>query len=336
MRNIIKLAVLIVLLLPSLSAIAQTNGRIVKGVIIDEGGKPFPSAVIVSDDGSEFEPAQDGSFSIQVSSHCRYLTFSAPFYHDVKMEIDGSFLYVKMIEDKEAREKAEKARLGKEEKERLEEEARIKAEETARQKVVRDSLAAEVKAQIEANRRKKDADYDDLFVNKGFTHSIRMSYANQLDKCVIVYQYSGYREYGSLLPFLFDYSLSYMINRLFSVGIGAGVLFNAKSISIVGDEFASLDFKETRLDVPMFATMAAHFGRWKTRPSIAISGGYYLLSNVVLIEGAIGVEFRIENSRSIELDAFVKSIPYPFVDQEQGIGYYKIAISPGVAVCFNF
>ena len=252
--------------------------------------------------------------------------------------------------EEEARIKAEQARLAAEEKARKEAEAKAKAEEEARKKAEQARLAAEEKArkeaeakakaearaQAKAERQAKDSTYSSRFFNKGLAHSVRVSYASQLSKCEIGYLYSGYRSYASLHPFSLDYTLSYKVNRVFSIGVGVGVMFNAKSITIVGDEILSAGFKERRLDVPVFATMGLHFGRWRVRPSISASIGYYPLSRVVLGEGTLGMEFRLGRRPSIEVGALVKTTPYPSFDLQLESCKYKAAISPGVAVRFNF
>ena len=237
----------------------------------------------------------------------------------------------------EARLKAEEeARIAAEEKARKEAEAKAKAEENARLKAEKQRQAAEAKAQAKAVRQEKDAAYNEKYCNRGLAHSVRVSYAYQLAKVDMYYVYSGYRGFNTLHPMQLDYALSYKINRFVSVGAGVGALFDLLSVSIVGDNFVCPDFKEHRWDIPVFATASFYFGRWRVRPSVSLYGGYYPMSRVVLAEGMVGVECRLGRKLSLEAGGLVKTTPYPYIDTEKNIGGYKMAISPGAAVRFNF
>lgn len=305
MKSRVLFATLLLLILSIIPGHAQSV-RVVRGMISDASGNPLKEVKIITPDGDEFPLTDAGQFEIRISTQVRVLTFSAPFYRDVQKAVDGTYMQVVMTYDTSA--------LPKEEKERLE---------------------ADAKARTQAGRQEKEAAYNEKYFNKGLAHSVRVSYAYQLAKCETAYTYSGWRSYGPLHPFSLDYTLSYKINRIFSVGIGAGILFDAKSITIVGDKFICPNFKERRLDLPVFATAAAYFGRWKVRPTIALSAGYYTFSRVILAEGMLGMEFRLGRRPSVEVGALVKTSPYPSFDMEQKTGKYKMAISPGAALRFN-
>lgn len=348
----------ILLLVIPLSLCAQ-NQRIVKGYVYDANGRPLPGAT-VSPVGSNTLyqlHESDGSFSISVSFAYNQLTASCSGYVPVTKEIDGSYLLFYLQVDVEA----ERARIAAEERARREEEARIraeedakiraqkeeeariKAEETAKIRAEQERLAAEAKAKRDAEksrkkalRQEKDSTYNVKFKNHGLAHSVRASYAYQLAECRTAYFYSGFREYGSLHPLQLDYALSYKINRIFSVGAGVGIMFNSRSVFIVGDEFVCSGFKEHRIDVPVFAVVSAYFGRWKVRPAVSVFGGYYPLSRVTLVEGLLGAEYRLARKLSLEVGVFVKTTPYPYFDMENETGGYTMAISPGAAVRFNF
>lgn len=382
------LALLLFVLSPTFSR-AQSI-RVVRGIISDTGGKPLNEVTIKAQTGEVFQLTDVGGFEIRVSSYCRSLTFSSPYYIDCQHEVDGSFLNIVMEYDNESRlkeekarqeaekerltaeekarkeaeakvkaeeekkAKAEKERLAAEEKARKEAEAKIKAEEEAKEKAKREAEAkakseeaarikaekerevADAKAKAKAERQAKEAAYDKLYANKGLAHSIRISYAYQIASCEACYLYSGYREYGALHPFSIDYTLSYKISRVFSVGVGVGVSYNAQSITILGDQFIYPDFKEHRLDIPFFAMVDMRPGRSRVRPSVALSVGYYPLSNVLLAEGMLGVEYRLGRRPSIEAGILCRTTPYPSFDNMNEPGSYKMAISPGLALRFNF
>lgn len=357
-----RIPVLIFLLMTLFPVLSLSQSiRVVRGVISDAEGKALNEVTIKAQTGEVFQLKDVGSFEIRVSSYCRSLTFSSPFYLDCQREIDGSYLNIVMEYDNEARLKEEKARQdaekerrAAEEKARKEAEAKLKAEEEAKEKTKKEAEAkakseeaarikaekerevADAKAKAKAERQAKEAAYDKLYANKGLAHSIRISYAYQIASCEACYLYSGYREYGALHPFSIDYTLSYKISRVFSVGVGVGVSYNAQSITILGDQFIYPDFKEHRMDIPFFATVDMRPGRSRVRPSVALSVGYYPLSNVLLAEGMLGVEYRLGRRPSIEAGILCRTTPYPSFDNMNELGSYKMAISPGLALRFNF
>ena len=265
--------------------------------------------------------------------------------------------------EEEARIKAEKdAKKAAEAQAKAEEEARIKAEkeaeakakaeQQAREKAEKERLAAieqarkdaeaqalaQKKAEAKALRQGKDAAYNEKYRNKGIEHSVDISYSYPLKKCEVYYHYSGRREYGTLHPFELDYTLSYRINRSVSVGAGAGLLFNAKSITIINDYFSPVyeKFEERRLDIPIFGAVKITPLRKSIRPVIGGSAGYYLLSRTLMWEGDLGAEFRISRRAAAHLLLSVRSTPYPYFNETERIARYQPAISPAVKVGFSF
>lgn len=336
--------------------------RPVKGTVQDENGQSIPNVVIKASTGEEFSPKADGSFDIVVPYGCRLLTFSAPFYFEKTLEVDGSYLLVRLKHDRnaeekvrkeaEAKAKAEAEAKAKAEKERL---ATAKAEEEARVRAEKERLAAEEKARKEAEAAAKaEAEakaraahkakmaelnnaYNERFVNKGLEHELSISYAYHLNSSDFIYKYSGHRHYTTLHPFELDYTLNYKFGRLFSVGVGTGVLFNAKSVTIVGDEiedsFAEAEFKEKRLDIPVFATAKFRPFRTTVRPVVQLSGGYYLLSSSIMAEAALGAEYRLAEKGTIGISGFAKLLPYP---DSRFVGGYQFSISIGAKTTFCF
>ena len=130
--------------------------------------------------------------------------------------------------EQQAREKAEKERLAAIEQARRDSVARVeKARKDAEAQVL-----AQKKAETKAIRQEKEGAYNEKYRNKGIEHSVDISYSYPIQKCEVYYHYSGRREYGVLHPFELDYTLSSRINRIVSVGAGAGLLFHAQSITI--------------------------------------------------------------------------------------------------------
>lgn len=343
MRLKISLPIVLLFLL-TLAAQAQ-NIRVVRGAIVTEDGTPLKNVIVETDNGSKFDPQEDGSFEIRVPTTTRSLYFKAEGYTTISREIDGLYMLVKMAIDKEAVKKAEQAAKEQEEqaeKVRKDAEAKLKAEEDARIKAEKERQAAEVKAQKKEARQKKDALYDEQYRNKGLEHAVDISYSYPLYECDVYYHYSGYKEYGTLHPFELDYTLSYRINRFVSVGAGVGFLFHAKSLIIVHDYFSTdygpeyAEFKEKRYDIPIFGAIRITPLRKRLRPVISGYCGYYLFSRTLMWEGDLGVEFRISRRTAAHICLSARSTPYPyFKETDEKAGYFA-AISPSVKIGFSF
>jgi hypothetical protein len=254
-----------------------------------------------------------------------------------------------------AAERAEKERLAAEEKARKDAETAAKEEEEAKARAEQERLDAEKRAQMEAEEAARaealakeraerkaqiaalDKAYNERFANKGFEHELSISYSYNLRTADFTYTYSGNRHYGTLHPFEVDYSLNYKFGRAFSMGVGAGVLYHAKSVTIIGDEiiggFADADFQEKRLDIAVLANMKIRPLRTAVRPVLQLSGGYYLLTGSWMGEAAVGAEFRLARRGAIGLSALVKSLPYP---DDRYWGGYFYALSIGTKTTFSF
>ena len=337
------LTTLFLMLSANLCLFAQTNTRLVKGSIQDENGRPKADVVITTDMGNQYKPEEDGSFEIRVPFQCRFIVISAQYYFDGKYEIDGSYILARLKKDKDAEGKARK-----------EAEAKAKEEEIARQKAEKERLAAEEKARKEAetkakkekasqapkktNPKAKESAAPGQFKTKGLEHSISLSYGYQLGKGTVKYQNSGSWVYYGLHPYSLKYSLAYMFNQHISVGAGAGVMFNALGLSIDGDTFSSEygPFEEKRLCVPVFAEIKYRPLKSKVRPVVDILGGYYLLSNVIYGEGAVGCEYRFGRNMAVNACVTFSTTPYPVFKLEENTAYYGIALTPGVKIGFTF
>ena len=345
MRARIFLVILFLLTSPFLSCYAQ-DLIIVRGEVTDTQGKPLKELLIKTPQGIEYHLKNVGQFEILVPSNCRYLTFHSPLYYDFKKEIGESFLEVVMIyegdevyQQKKKEEELERMRVEQEQKtaEKKAEQERKAAEKKAEQ----ERKAAEAKANKEARglvREEKNAVYDSLYRNRGIEHSVDISYSYPLLKCDVMYAYSGYREYGNLHPFELDYTLSYRINRLISIGGGFGGLIHAKSITIVNDSFSSVygDFKEKRFDIPVFASFRLTPCRSRVRPMVGGAIGYCFFSKTLFWEGNLGADIRMTQRLSAHFCLSVRSTPYPYFKEVEGTAGYEAAISPAFKVGFSF
>ena len=167
-------------------ALVAQNTRSAQGIVFDQNGVPMAEAKLttVGFNSSALSGA-DGTFNITVSPYAKFIEVSKEGYLPVQVEIDGSYLIVRLRVDKKyaenkakaeeearkaaeaekarlaeeaeaarlAAEAAEQARLEAEERKRIEEERRIAAEKAAAEKAERDRLAAEAKAKAEEEKR---------------------------------------------------------------------------------------------------------------------------------------------------------------------------------------
>lgn len=327
--------------------------RVVEGRVVNEDGVPIEGASIsVKNLDQTYKSDAYGNFSIKIPYGCNYISATYTDHITATAEIDGSYMILKLKYDVDGVKLREEARLraqqdsinaanaiavaalaaaAKAEKERIatEEQARKDAEAKAK---------AEAKAEKRAAAKAKDDAYNEKFKNKGLVSSIDFSYVYELSSSdVLVYKYSGYRTYGNLSPMQLTYTLSYKFNRWISLGIGAGALFNAKSITIVNDSFASPNenFKEQRLDIPIFMDIKVNFLRTRVRPYISLSGGYYFLSKTPMGEGGIGCEIRFSKNYSFHIQASASLTPWPWFRNNYPAEYTAI-INPGISVGFDF
>lgn len=337
-----KRLIILAMLLPAFCCVSLgQNLRTVKGRVVDINGTPVPGVKVTAlDSEGACESDDKGNFALQVPYSCREVNAEKKDYFPAKAEIDGSFLILKLKYDTEGVRRREEAA-------RIVEEAKRKMAAEAEAKAVRDSLAAVERARKEAEalaREKKkaevaelDSKYDERFKNKGLAHSVDVSYMFEaISQHPIIYRYSGEREYGALHLLQLTYTLSWKFNRLVSLGVGAGVLFNSKSITIVNDEFygAAADFKERRVDVPVFLNLRTNFCRTAVRPYISLTGGFYCLSKTLLVEAGLGCEYRFSKAGAVRIQASANMVPWPEWNDETI--RYKSLCAPGVKLGFDF
>ena len=167
-------------------ALVAQNTRSAQGIVFDQNGVPMAEAKLTTVGfNSSALTGADGTFNITVSPYAKFIEVSKEGYLSVQVEIDGSYLIVRLRVDKKyaenkakaeeearkaaeaekarlaeeaeaarlAAEAAEQARLEAEERKRIEEERRIAAEKAAAEKAERDRLAAEAKAKAEEEKR---------------------------------------------------------------------------------------------------------------------------------------------------------------------------------------
>ena len=86
-------------LLLTMTAVGQ-NSRLVKGYVQDEDGEPLAGAIIKSEsDGIQVTSGNNGAFEMRVSPYTRYLIVSREEYLTERVEIDGTYIIVRLSFD---------------------------------------------------------------------------------------------------------------------------------------------------------------------------------------------------------------------------------------------
>lgn len=335
----------VVSVLFSFVASAQNN-RVVRGVVFDDTRKPMEGVVILADmSGEKTETLKDGTFQISIPQFSKKITASLDGFISHSLEVDGSYLVFTLKVDKDyakrlaaqrqLREKEVadslalvKKKMRKAEKERLaadvvreKESQRAETErrniERRRAEFVKDSIADLEAKRISAVKKsaRKDAiaEYDRKYRNHGLVNSIELSYGYQLYVRSAVFQNSGKRKYGDLTPLQATWSIGYSFGYIGSLSVGAGILYNVRTPLVIGDSLIPEygDFKEHRLDVPVFLNGKIYMTRTRIQPMLSVSGGIYAISRVPLADIGLGANFRAGKRCSAYLLANFDFTPWP-------------------------
>lgn len=189
--------------------------------------------------------------------------------------------------------------------------------ERRRAEFVKDSIAdieaKRISAVKKSARKNAIAEYDRKYRNHGLVNSIGLSYGYQLYVRSAVFQNSGKRKYGDLTPLQATWSIGYSFGYIGSLSVGAGILYNVRTPLVIGDSLIPEygDFKEHRLDVPVFLNGKIYMTRTRIQPMLSVSGGIYAISRVPLADIGLGANFRAGKRCSAYLLANFDFTPWP-------------------------
>ena len=237
--------------------------------------------------------------------------------------------------EKEAAAKAkaeEQARLAAEK----EAAAKAKAEEQARlaamKKAKADSLAkAKADAKAEAllanseNYRPEPQRVRVVSATRGIVKSFEVNYSYPIivGNNQIVYENLGVRNYSTLHPVEFNYSIGYRFNDWFSVGVGAGLTYDLVDLRNYGDAFIP-DYVDNRvkaiknyssLSIPLFVNAKFYMSTGKVQPMISISGGLYVpvpfvyMQNMWLFDAGVGCNFKMGKKSGVYVLLSIATVP---------------------------
>ena len=312
-----RLTILILSIISSSILFAQ-DYREVQGRVIDQDGHPVADARVVCNAECVCVTGADGLFNFRTTIYSRDIEVNVAGFITRRVDIDGSFLTVRLQKDLTyyvklaAKQKAEeKARIAAEKDARSAEEKRI-AEEAAR-------IKAEENAKLTAERKAKQLQlteaYNKKYRNKGFVHSLECSYLPQPNVSGhVIYTNLGHRDYGNLHPVQLDYRFGYRFNNSFMLNLGVGILVHTVNLTACGDTFIYGNVDYRPFDIPVFANFRATLTRGKVQPIVVVSAGVYTLSPTFLIEVGVGVNYRISKRSNVYFTLSANSTPWVSID----------------------
>lgn len=329
--------VILYVILTSISFIcAAQNTRVVKGTVYGDSSTAIAGATVYAVGADVYAKTDNnGSFAITIPGSVTELQVEARAYHTLTLQISGEFMVFNMTLDETYASRAYQY---------------ASAElDAAKKAMSRDALKAKEKAEKLARRRQLDSLYNLKYKNSGLVHSFEISYGYQLAHEKVAYKNLGFREYGSLNPIEFRYTLSYKFNYFFSAGIGTGIQYQLVNLldypdvidpGYIGHE----DF--TPVNVPVFLNIKAYLTRGKLQPIVSVSGGIYCPNMEGMIDAGIGLNFRISRLSNAYLLFSMRSTPYGDFRQYASSGggmnrdfsvyYTSVAWTPSVKLGYTF
>jgi hypothetical protein len=174
-------------------------------------------------------------------------------------------------------------------------------------------IKAKERAERIARRRQLDSLYNLKYKNSGLVHSFEVSYGYQLANGKVAYKNLGFREYGSLDPVEFKYTLSYRFNNFLSVGIGTGIQYQLVNLCDYPDVFDPKytgleDF--TPINIPVFLNVRTYMTRGKIQPMFSLSGGVYCPNLEGMLDAGLGINFRVSRMSNIYLLFSMRTTPF--------------------------
>ena len=296
-----KNVLIFLLMIVSAVCVAQEE-RTVYGVVRGETRGPVSGAVVSAVEFNLFTKTDSlGRFEISLPESVKQIQIVAPGYHTLDQVIDSPFLVCDMNIDKDYASKAYKI-------------ASIEAKlaQNAEQKVIDEERAKEETERL-AKVKALDDLYNQEYKNKGFVHSVELSYGYQLSHEDVIYKNLGFIEYGSLNPVEVNYTLSYRFNYIFSCGVGTGLQYQTKNLCTLGDVFEPVYMnreKFTPLNVPLFLNLKMTPTRGKVQPLISFSGGIYLPNYEALVDVGAGVNLRLNRNANMYMVLSCRMTPY--------------------------
>lgn len=304
---------LLLLLCVMLPCFSMAQGRIVKGIVFGPNDTPIEGvAVCVVGSTESTTTDKGGNFELSVSPYATFVEAKMEGFITSRTEIDGSFLMIRLKQDKkywEEKAKAETARLKAEEEARIAEQKRIEAEKKLVEKMERREQWSETQ--------------------KGYASIVEYE------------SFTGFGEKSVFSNSGVKYIAGYKLNNQLFLGAGLGVNLNYHSAMVDNSQPSDGCYLNPSLiSLPIFAYFRVNILNRRCSPFIAAAGGVSFSPNQTIhfmvgdakhsnlspfINPQLGINFRISTYRSIYLAAGLQCRAAPYVVEYTG---YNVTLKP--------
>lgn len=311
---------LLLLLCVMLPCFSMAQVRIVKGIVFGPNDTPIEGvAVCVVGSTESTTTDKGGNFELSVSPYATFVEAKMEGFIPSRAEIDGSFLMIRLKQDKkywEEKAKAETAHL-------KAETAHLKAEEEARI-AEQKRIEAEKKLVEKMERREQWSE-----TQKGYASIVEYE------------SFTGFGEKSIFSNSGVKYIAGYKLNNQLFLGAGLGVNLNYHSAMVDNSQPSDGCYLNPSLiSLPIFAYFRVNILNRRCSPFIAAAGGVSFSPNQTIhfmvgdakhsnlspfINPQLGINFRISTYRSIYLAAGLQCRVAPYVVEYTG---YNVTLKP--------
>lgn len=304
---------LLLLLCVMLPCFSMAQGRIVKGIVFGPNDTPIEGVAVCAVGSTESTTTdKGGNFELSVSPYATFVEAKMEGFITSRTEIDGSFLMIRLKQDKkywEEKAKAETARLKAEEEARIAEQKRIEAEKKLVEKMERREQWSETQ--------------------KGYASIVEYE------------SFTGFGEKSIFSNSGVKYIAGYKLNNQLFLGAGLGVNINYHSAMVDNSQPSDGCYLNPSLiSLPIFAYFRVNILNRRCSPFIAAAGGVSFSPNQTIhfmvgdakhsnlspfINPQLGINFRISTYRSIYLAAGLQCRAAPYVVEYTG---YNVTLKP--------
>lgn len=304
---------LLLLLCVMLPCFSMAQGRIVKGIVFGPNDTPIEGVAVCAVGSTESTTTdKGGNFELSVSPYATFVEAKMEGFITSRTEIDGSFLMIRLKQDKkywEEKAKAETARLKAEEEARIAEQKRIEAEKKLVEKMERREQWSETQ--------------------KGYASIVEYE------------SFTGFGEKSVFSNSGVKYIAGYKLNNQLFLGAGLGVNLNYHSAMVDNSQLSDGCYLNPSLiSLPIFAYFRGNILNRRCSPFIAVAGGVSFSPNQTIhfmvgdakhsnlspfINPQLGINFRISTYRSIYLAAGLQCRAAPYVVEYTG---YNVTLKP--------
>lgn len=329
--------VILYVILTSVSFIcAAQSTRVVKGFVYGDSIGPIYGATVYAVEADVYTKTdRNGNFVIIIPDSVTELQVEARAYHTLTLQVNDQYMVFKMTMDETYASRAYQYAV-----------AEL---DIAKNAMNHNEKKAKERAERIARRRQLDSLYNLKYKNSGLVHSFEVSYGYQLANGKVAYKNLGFREYGSLDPVEFEYTLSYRFNNFLSVGIGTGIQYQLVNLCDYSDVFDPKytgleDF--TPINIPVFLNVRTYMTRGKIQPMFSLSGGVYCPNLEGMLDAGLGINFRVSRMSNIYLLFSMRTTPFgdfrqytPSViggERDFSAYYTGIAWTPSIKIGYTF